>query len=700
MQDIRSAHFRFSRRIKLQYFFHDKGTTNVSNKFPIESDWLPPNEEMHPDILEILHELKTNLAKLPRRNKMTKLAKFEHGILRQLSTDHSVIFKPADKGQSIVIQNKQNYMLEANRQLSVALHYKPLNQPIGHIPNQKVNEILKYLKDKKFINKKEYNYCLIPLEGNRQRFIYFTPKIHKPRHSWLRPNVPKARPIISDCGSDRYRLSLLLDYYLTPLSNRHKSYLKDTPDFISKISKLKPPENFFFFSLDVESLYTNICPDAALSAVKSLMVKYPDPSRPDEQVLELLEICLRNNEFTFDSKLLLQLFGFAMGFRSAPKLADIYASKLEETVLAKSKSKPFSWLRFLDDIFGIYQHSLAEFKQLLEQLNSYTPAIKFTATIDPQEIVFLDTRVFKGNNYSLNNVLDIKVNFKVTDTHSLLHFDSYHPPACFKGILKSQILRFRRICNNMEDTHHAIDTLFNVLHTRGYPKRLTSTIRKSTLENFDPKFNGTISNCANNRCILHNNYLVLDNKIMDHNQNPIPTVGHLNCDTTNVIYAITCNICQMKYVGQTKNSVKSRVHAHTSSIRCRRRTTLAVHINQCIQLTKYSLDIAPISVTILEQVKHNTDDTVNLLELLRAETTWMKKLQTISPQGINSIKDATNPIPFILTYNDHTPKFAALIHKTFKQIQSKFPKIFRNQIVFANKRSKNIKEYIISTKLR
>jgi len=35
--------------------------------------------------------------------------------------------------------------------------------------------------------------------------------------------------------------------------------------------------------------------------------------------------------------------------------------------------------------------------------------------------------------------------FKPTDTHQLLHGSSYHPKHTTKGILKSQILRFKRI---------------------------------------------------------------------------------------------------------------------------------------------------------------------------------------------------------------------------------------------------------------
>lgn len=53
--------------------------------------------------------------------------------------------------------------------------------------------------------------------------------------------------------------------------------------------------------------------------------------------------------------------------------------------------------------------------------------------------------------------------FKPKDTHALLHKLSYHAPHRFRGIVKSQILRFYRICNREVDFHEATTTLFKSL---------------------------------------------------------------------------------------------------------------------------------------------------------------------------------------------------------------------------------------------
>lgn len=80
--------------------------------------------------------------------------------------------------------------------------------------------------------------------------------------------MPPGRPIISDCGSESYRIAEYIDFYLKPLSNKHNSYIIDTYDFINKIKSLKVKPEAILFTLDVVSLYTNIETVLGLQAVK------------------------------------------------------------------------------------------------------------------------------------------------------------------------------------------------------------------------------------------------------------------------------------------------------------------------------------------------------------------------------------------------------------------------------------------------
>lgn len=73
-------------------------------------------------------------------------------------------------------------------------------------------------------------------------------------------------------------------------------------------------------------------------------------------------------------------------------------------------------------------------------------SIKLKYTVDKNSVDFMDTAVYKGAKCNLTHKLDIKVFFKTTDTHALLYKTSFHPKHAYKGLVKSQLLRFKHIC--------------------------------------------------------------------------------------------------------------------------------------------------------------------------------------------------------------------------------------------------------------
>ena len=123
--------------------------------------------------------------------------------------------------------------------------------------------------------------------------------------------IPPGRPIIADCGGESYASAEYIDHFLAPLAKQHKSYLKDTNDYINKIAGIKAKEGTFIATIDVDSLYTNIDNTNGLEAVKQIFDKHSDPERPD--ILELLIINLENNDFEFNSQWYLQTWGPSMG---------------------------------------------------------------------------------------------------------------------------------------------------------------------------------------------------------------------------------------------------------------------------------------------------------------------------------------------------------------------------------------------------
>ncbi|XDV25687.1 hypothetical protein PO909_029562 [Leuciscus waleckii] len=329
----------------------------------------------------------------------------------------------------------------------------------------RIERVVDSLERTGFICKRQANYLLGEVTPRR---FYLLPKVHKPKKKWLNPFMPPGRPIVSDCGSESHRIAELIDFYLNPLSTRHSSYVRDTYDFLDKVKSLKVPPGAILFSLDVESLYTNIETPLGLKAVRDWFSRYPDASRPDEAILELLELNLTCNDFEFEGEFYLQIKGTAMGKRFAPAYANIYMAQWEETVFPKCEKTPLSYLRFLDDVWGVWSHNQQDFETFLGVLNAHHASIKVQAVVNEQAIEFLDTTVYKGPDFPSTGQLDFKMRVKETDTHALLHHQSFHPRHTFRGIVLSQLLRFRRICSREEDFQEARRTLFGALRARGY----------------------------------------------------------------------------------------------------------------------------------------------------------------------------------------------------------------------------------------
>ena len=120
---------------------------------------------------------------------------------------------------------------------------------------------------------------------------------------------------------------------------------------------------------------------------------------------------------------------------------------------------------------------LGEFQIFTQTLNSHQSSIKVKPLSSPTSMDFLDVTTFKGPDFDATGQLDTKVFFKPTDSHALLHYTSFHPKHTFRGIVKSQHIRYKRICSRPEDCIVATRTLFRALKNRGYPRSFLRTVR-------------------------------------------------------------------------------------------------------------------------------------------------------------------------------------------------------------------------------
>lgn len=552
----------------------------------------------------------------------------------------------------------------------------------------------------KLIDKKTASF-LEAKETARSRLFYLLPKVHKPPETWTVPHkIPKGRPIVSDVNSESYAVSSFIDFHLAEYATLHPSYVKNTYDFLDKIRNTHVPANAFLVTLDVESLYTNINNEMGLEATRKTLARTPKPIHP--YILKLLEICLTGNDFTFNGKRYLQISGTAMGCKWAPHYADITMADWELQGLQNCPKKPLTYLRYLDDIFIIWNHSESDFWDFFRILNSTSVNINLTANISKDSIDFLDVTIYKDENFSETNKLQTKVFSKPTDTHSLLHKTSHHPKHTYSGIVKSQITRFYRISSNPSDFNKSCRTLFSALEKRNYSKRFLRKIKTETvysLKKFDSQDRdgyGGMRKCNGRRCLLCP--LVNETSKFEYKNEHFPIDKQYDCNSTAVIYTIGCRKCpNALYVGQTLN-FRNRMKNHKHTIRKNKDQPIGKHFNE----TNHSEN--DMIFTIIDSTQENRAQIERTQQcLLRLENKWIHRLDTIK-NGLNIADNDgdDSPFPFIIKYSQQGSIIAKFVGEVHEELCKKFPDHIKKSRKFikAYSRYNNLKNLLVRAELK
>ena len=427
-------------------------------KFKNPSSWCPKGPPSLESMVSV-NEHFLNSCHL-RAPSIHNLSMDEKSALAELKSATQIVIKPADKGSAVVIQNRDDYITEGLRQLSDSNFYTETDSDLTHNHNELIHSLASKLHEQGQISDKCRNYLCIQKPKTPQ--LYLLPKIHKNKTP-----VP-GRPIVSANNSPTERISQLADYFLQPLVQKTKSYIKDTTDFINHIEAnphLKPDS--LLCTVDVSSLYTNIPNDEGITACHNILRQYRDPtiSPSNDSITELLKNVLHMNNFDFNDRHYLQVGGTAMGTKVAPSFANIFMADFEEKWVYTQNPQPSLWLRYIDDIFMIWDHGKDKLNDFLHHLNTCHRTIKFTSEISQTHVNFLDTTVKRDSEHKLYTDLYSKP----TDSHNYLLYDSAHPSHLKSSLPYSQLLRVRRICKRTEDFDLNAIIIASHFKRRNYP---------------------------------------------------------------------------------------------------------------------------------------------------------------------------------------------------------------------------------------
>ena len=145
-------------------------------------------------------------------------------------------------------------------------------------------------------------------------------------------------------------------------------------------------------SLDVVNMFTNIPVEKTLKLIEKNKLKGYEKK---EELIKVIQECLKQNYFRFNNKFYIQKKGLPMGSSMSPIMAEIYMNYFENKIMStvKNKDKIKKWMRYVDDILLIWEGDDEELKVFFEEVNKLEESIKFKMEVGNKETNFLDLNI-------------------------------------------------------------------------------------------------------------------------------------------------------------------------------------------------------------------------------------------------------------------------------------------------------------------
>ena len=101
-----------------------------------------------------------------------------------------------------------------------------------------------------------------------------------------------------------------------------------------------------------------------------------------------------------------------------------------------------------------------------------------------------------------------------------------------------------------------------------------------THDNSIPPIQHGMLRCTS-RCVTCQEHILESDSFKSHSTGAHHKIrGHITCTTSNIIYLISCRICGIQYIGETKNSLKKRFYGHRSTVKTQKLDTpVGQHFN-------------------------------------------------------------------------------------------------------------------------
>jgi hypothetical protein len=474
------------RTLMLKIHFHNQAT----NKPPypaIENNpnpWIPPfNPHIHPDIEIFINNSKNKAITALSKSRLiyTSSDSLIHQTLHSLATDPTIIIKPADKNQGLVLLNTNDYITMCMTHLNDPAIYsiidKTFNPQLFFKPYfAKLKLILisfgKYYTPQTLRNKNNKEItnlakALLQLESStnlRVAPVYCLPKVHKSLHA----PIP-GRLLCSSPSTLTYHCSLYLDKKLQPLLRTLTTICHSSRQVIHELSTLQCPPNSILFCADVAQLYPSIPIPEGIQSVREVCIEHNFLLDELDFLISLLHWVLTHNFCMFNNKIYHQRQGTAMGTPVAVTFANIFLYHLEMPILKNIKNiynlEPY-YRRYIDDIFSTMPKHIAEY--FVTEFQSKYPTIKLDAITMTSEGVHQDIKCSLQHTPTCTYVTHTLYQ-KPTNCYQYIPFLSAHRQHILRNFVFQELKRYRLYCTDNQDFITTSLLFAQRLRERGYP---------------------------------------------------------------------------------------------------------------------------------------------------------------------------------------------------------------------------------------
>ena len=630
--------------------------TGLSFRFADTDKRYPPPSNIEVELT--LKKLKEDIIRTYKSHRTSEcnVTSQERQFLKELQKNDDIIIKQSDKCKGFVVMDRTAYVEKVHNILGDINSYETMDKnPVAKVEAQTKRIFKSVSKDKMT----ESTVKELTPNHSRTPVFYGLPKDHK-------PSVP-LRPVISGCDGPTQKTSCLLERILKQLLKFVPTHLWNTQDFLNRMRTYQSsngvPENAIFFSIDVVNLYGSIPLDEAITAVsEKLQTHLKDVDTfglsPDD-VKVLMEQCLNNNVFRFDSDYYRQKLGIAMGNPCAPPVAILFLDRFERQHLETVSEKPDFLVRYVDDYAGIWTHGEQALLDFVAHMNTVHETVKFTLEVskDVSGVPFLDTVVTIEENNGRKSI-ETELYIKPTNSGIILHYDSAHPKMTKHNVAREQFKRAIRNSSTTNKEKKSIDKVWKLLLENGYPKHVLSRVLREARTPKNAKKYPKQKDIDGFLCLpFIDDHLLckvkrkvvksgLNINVAWQNKSKLKTVlvhssfskpkcpGGQRCHTCNtgfkgdcsqknVVYKISCKLCQEKgeeniYIGETKRPLRLRFNEHIrDAVNRTQETPMGDHFLEHHPSHPQNSGI-PLNIQILYRAKDHPDRKI-------AESVFIKK---------------------------------------------------------------------------